>query len=403
MQADTVNIIPVNSDVNEFLQDEMIGFDSYVSAAFKELAIKKNLARAGITKRSGVSTDLLFFNLVQVPFLMISTLFLFVQEQILDSVASKSTYYRFLENANYNWSKFLSLLSHSASKLMTENDAKVKYFVLDDTVREVTGKLVEGASYIFDHVKGKSVLGFQKLVLGVFDGEHFIPVAQRICGGKKTPKSQSKATKYNKIKKSEKIATNSPGFNERQALTESKLVNAYGMLKKSCKQYNKVKIVLFDSWFCFNSFITKIKKSLDLDVICQLKNLPKTNRYIFHEKEYSLKQLYAYQVKPKMRKVKKKNYKQHTVTVLMSKSKIPLKIVFIENDSSDKFHAFASTKTTLTFQEILEHYSQRWSIEVFFKNCKQYLNYGKEQVSNFDSLVASDSLVFTRYIILTYL
>ena len=189
MQADTVNIIPVNSDVNEFLQDEIIGFDSYVSAAFKELAIKKKLARAGITKRSGVNTELLFFNLVQVPFLMISTIFLFVQEQISDSVASKSTYYRFLENANYNWSKFLSLLSHSTSKMMAENDPKIKYFVLDDTVREVTGKLVEGASYIYDHVKGKSVLGFQKLVLGIFNGEHFIPVAQQsILKSKKVKK-----------------------------------------------------------------------------------------------------------------------------------------------------------------------------------------------------------------------
>ena len=40
---------------------------------------------------------------------------------------------------------------------------------------------------------------------------------------------------------------------------------------------------------------------------------------------------------------------------------------------------------------------------MFFKNCKQYLNYGKEQMSNLDSIIACDALVFTRYPILTYL
>lgn len=38
-----------------------------------------------------------------------------------------------------------------------------------------------------------------------------------------------------------------------------------------------------------------------------------------------------------------------------------------------------------------------------FKNCKQYLNYGKEQVSDFDSLVCSDAISFMRYMILTYI
>ncbi len=38
-----------------------------------------------------------------------------------------------------------------------------------------------------------------------------------------------------------------------------------------------------------------------------------------------------------------------------------------------------------------------------FKNCKQYLNFGKEQMSNLDSIIASDALVFLRYSILTYL
>jgi hypothetical protein len=404
MQDTTHSLIPVDSDVNEFMQDTIVGFDSYVSSAFKELNIKGLLSKSGIVKRSGLSADKMFFNMIQIPFLMLSTLFLFIQEQIEGTLASKSSYYRFLENSHYNWSKFTFLLSVKASKYLYGEYNPSKYFIVDDTIREVNGKMVEGASYIYDHVKGKTVLGFNKLVLGVFNGTNFLPVAQKICGGKRKPQVKSKATKYNKIPKSERIELNSPGYAERESLINTKLDLTYTLLKKSKKKFESVEFVLFDSWFCFNSFITRIKKSLNLDIICQLKNLPRANKYTHKDgKNYSLAQLYIYFVKARMKKAKKKDYKTYTLKVLTSKTNVELKIVFIKNETENKFHAFATTKIELTSEQILEYYSQRWAIEVFFKNCKQYLNYGKEQVSNIDSIVASDNLVFTRYTMLTYI
>jgi transposase len=80
-----------------------------------------------------------------------------------------------------------------------------------------------------------------------------------------------------------------------------------------------------------------------------------------------------------------------------------MKIVFVLNEGQEKSHAFGATNIKLSAKKILSDYSQRWSIEVFFKNAKQYLNYGKEQVSNFDSIVACDALVLLRYCFLTYL
>lgn len=101
--------------------------------------------------------------------------------------------------------------------------------------------------------------------------------------------------------------------------------------------------------------------------------------------------------------VKKYQFKRSCLTVSLPKSKVKMKIVFVLNDGEKKWHAFASTNIQLSAQKILEYYSQRWSIEVFFRNCKQYLNYGKEQMSNLDSIIACDALVFLRYLILTYL
>ena len=397
------NFIPVESDVNIYMKKELFMFDSTIAKVFKELKINSLLRKANIQKRCGVSVDKVVYDLFHVPFLMLTTVFIFVRNQFEEAV-SKNVYYRFLENANYNWHLFtLNLSCHIDKSIRLKSDVETeKFFVLDDTITEVSGKLIESASYIYDHTIGRSVLGFQKLVLGIYTSDRFIPVSQRICVGKKRPDKKSKARKYTKVPKSDKIHPESAGAKEREEIDKNKLEKSYSLLKEAKKKIKDVNYVLFDSWFCFNCFIKQVK-SLGIEVICQLKNLPRTNKYLYNEKDYSLKELYSYFAKSKMRAVKKYCYKQAVLTVNIPQEGIQMKIVFVLNEGEENWHAFSSTDIKLSANKILEYYSIRWSIEVFFKNCKQYLNFGKEQMSNLDSIIASDALVFLRYSILTYL
>jgi len=400
---DAGNLISVESDVNKFMDQELFALDSDLSIAFRELKVESLLNRSKIKKRSGRSAFIMVFDLCTIPFLMFSTVFIFARNQFDEIRSGKSSYYRFLENARYNWSFFIFWLSvYLDGKMQTVSNTE-KYFALDDTINEVTGKLTEEASYFYDHSQGKTVLGYQKLVLGMFNGSQFIPINQKYCIGKKKPNAKSKAKKYRKSPKSERIPKNCAGAKERSEANKTKLEKSISMLRRARRQFKDVGTVLFDSWFCFNSFIIKIKKKLDLDVICQLKNLPRPNKYIYKGKAYTLSQLYTFYAKPKMRTVKKYNRKQAVLTVTLANSDVGMKIVFIHNEGHKNWHAFGSTDTSLSARSILEKYSQRWSIEVFFKNCKQYLNYGKEQVSNLDSMIASDAMVFLRYLLLTYL
>lgn len=397
------NHIPVESDVNIYMKKEQFMFDSTIAEVFKELKIHSLLNKANIQKRCGISVDKIVYDLFHVPFLMLTTVYIFVRNQFEEAV-SKNVFYRFLENANYNWHLFglnLSCLIDKNMGLKSRPEIQ-KFFVIDDTIVQVSGKLIECASYVFDHTIGRSVLGFQKLVLGIYAHDHFIPVGQRICIGKKRPDKKSKAIKYTKIHKSCKIDPESAGAKEREELEKNKLEKSYALLKEAKKKIKDANYVLFDSWFCFNSFMKKVK-SLGIDVICQLKNMPKANRYSYNVKDYSLKELYNYFAKPKMRTLKKYGYKQAMLTVNLKGEEIQMKIVFILNEGEKKWYAFSSTNTKLSANKILGYYSRRWSIEVFFKNCKQYLNFGKEQMSNLDSIIASDALVFLRYSILTYL
>lgn len=400
---DTANLFSVESDVNQFMDQELFALDSDLSFAFRELKIESLLNRSKIKKRCGRSAFMMVFDLCTISFLMFSNVFIFARNQFNEVKSGKSSYYRFLDNAKYNWSFFIFWLSVRLNNKMQTVSETEKYFAVDDTINEVTGKLSEEASYLYDHSQGKTVLGYQKLVLGMFNGSQFIPINQKYCVGKKKPNVKSKAKKYQKIPKSERIPQNCAGAKERSEISKTKLEKTFSMLRRARRQFKDVGTVLFDSWFCFNSFIIKIKRKLGLNIICQLKNFPRTNKYICKGKSYSLTQLYAFYAKPRMRTVKKYNRKQAVLTVTLAKSDVAMKIVFLHNEGHKNWHAFGSTDTSLSAKSILERYSQRWSIEVFFKNCKQYLNYGKEQVSNLDSMIASDAIVFLRYMLLTYL
>ena len=411
----TDNLTPVDSDVNCYLKKDQFMFDNDIADLFEKFKINALIRQSNIKKRAGNPADRLVFDLIFVPFLMLTTVFIFVRTQFEDSLSAKNKYYRLLENARYNWGSFILNIAFRVWKTICEtsensrakNDGQASstpsFFVVDDTITQVRGKLVESASYIYDHVTGKTVLGFQKLVLGTFDSLRFMPICSHNCASKHKPNAKSKAKKYKKIPKIEKIPNDCPGAMEREMLDKTKLELMIKMLKQAMKRGFTASTVLFDSWFCFNSFISMIKNTLKLDVICQLKNLPNTNKYFYQGKPYSLAQLYDKFAVSRLRMVKKHNFKRSVMTVCTTDSNLKLKIVFIKNEGKDKWHAFAATDTGLSADKILEYYAYRWSIECFFKSCKQYLNLGKEQMSNLDSIIACDALVFLRYILLTYL
>ena len=48
-------------------------------------------------------------------------------------------------------------------------------FIIDDTVLEKSGVRMEGVSRVFNHVKGRCVLGYKLLLCAFFDGKTTIP------------------------------------------------------------------------------------------------------------------------------------------------------------------------------------------------------------------------------------
>ena len=62
------------------------------------------------------------------------------------------------------------------SSSYNESIKLIRALIIDDTTAAKTGKHIEGAGYVHDHVSGRFVLGFKILVGGYWDEVSFIPI-----------------------------------------------------------------------------------------------------------------------------------------------------------------------------------------------------------------------------------
>jgi len=62
-----------------------------------------------------------------------------------------------------------------------------------------------------------------------------------------------------------------------------------------------------------------------------------------------------------------------------------------------KWHCLLTTNLTLDFEQAFEIYATRWTIEVFFKECKQFLRLGKCEERSFEAQIAATTLCLLQY------
>ena len=134
--------------------------------ALKELQIAKLLRKSNITKSCGVSAYEVFQFLLLLVF-QGKNLFRFLNSKHKEQAVSKNTYYRFLNEASYNWNRFLMLLATkvtSAFNRLTRPE-RINVLILDDSViTRNRSKKVELLARVYDHVEHKFQKGFTLLV-----------------------------------------------------------------------------------------------------------------------------------------------------------------------------------------------------------------------------------------------
>ena len=174
-----------------------------------------------------------------------------------------------------------------------------------------------------------------------------------------------------------------------------------GLTKQGALEYNnkgiRVNYVLVDSWFTCDALIQAVRS-----VKSQMVHLIGMYKIVKTKFEYQGKQLTHAQINNALGKPKRCRsigYQYKHAKVMYKGFEISL--FFSRHGNRDKWKVLLTTDTGLSFINLLEHYQVRWTVEVFFKECKQLLNLGKSQSSNFDGQIADTTVTLIAYILLS--
>jgi len=159
--------------------------------------------------------------------------------------------------------------------------------------------------------------------------------------------------------------------------------------------------VLIDSWFFCHGILEKLSRLKNGTI--KLVSMVKINNQKFFDckvnKELPVKAIL-------------KRYGSHAKTCKKLKAKyikvtckykgIRVNLFFVKMGRANNWHLLLTTNLNLSFIELMQVYQIRWSIEVFFKECKQYLNLGKCKSSCFDAQIADTTITMLQHIMLSY-
>ena len=300
---------------------------------------------------------------------------------------SDKTFRNLLNNGKINWQRLLILLTKNVisyiQPLTDENRKEV--FIVDDSMYErLNAKNVELCGWQFDHAKRQNKKGFRFLQLGWSDGNTFLPVSFSLLSANK------------KVRNADKIdARTHSGKRKIQAQRKGTEV-LLELLQSALKEGIQAKYVLFDSWFSSPKIFHALTE-MNLFVVCMIKRSKKVY-YRYNGELVDVKTIFQAE---KKRRGRSRYLLSVCVESEVNGICLPVKLVYVRNrNKRNDYLILASTDTTLTEDEIIQLYGKRWSIEVYFKICKQYLRLSKYQGLSYDGIFAHTITVAVSYLIL---
>ena len=307
------------------------------------------------------------------------------------------TYYRFLESTKYHWE---TLLLEVAVKVvvmfstLTSHDRQV--LAIDDSLYErPNGENVELCSIQFDHVHHAYKRGFRFLTIGWADGNSFIPLMFRLVS-------------------SQKAKFDFEAFDKRTIAYQRRCDSVKPMSDSALEMLERVKTlgtqyVTCDSWFSAPAAIQKMV-GMGYDVVSVMKsNYLYTYNHGFYKANDLLDHLDRSAQWCDLSQANNINSDIQvlgSIKVFLKNTNIPVRLLIChlkESKNPQNITVMACTDISLSAVEILELYAKRWSIEEFFKCCKQYLGFcDKTSSVSFDFQVAAKTICLLRYIMLTF-
>jgi len=304
----------------------------------------------------------------------------------------RDCFYRFLSNTSYNWRRLLLAVS---TALISQFDRLTgprtdRVLIIDDSpYKRPRSKAVEYLGAQYDHSQDEYYRGFRMLTCGWSDGHSFVPTQMELLTNAQAGKRIGPDPELD--------GRTTAGKRSRQACRKATDLTLE-MIERSQKNSPTPDYVVFDSWFAHAGLISQISEHLP--VVCRLKNHP-NYRYRHGQKIYDLKGLYQ-KVCRRQRSNPDGPIIGSITARMLGGGKV--RVVFIRDEEDpNRWIGLASTDLEITPRRICRIYAKRWGIEVFFRQIKQELGlHGTLQVRSYSACVAFTSIVFLRYMMLSY-
>ena len=352
------------------------------------------------SKNKGIPQSNLLQTLILMPFLGASNVrSLFTQHYAVFYEGKKDCLYDALRDAQTDWRKLLLNFAKCFIK-NTRKSSPIKspsFFIADDTDLEKRTPYFEGISRVYNHVTKLYTIGYKALVLGYSDGTSFVPLDFSLHNEKGKKKNFGLTAEQRKKQYRKDRDAAGCGAKRVKELRSEKGTNLIKMIKRAVKNGIIADYLLTDSWFMCENMMKEIRNikggAIHILSMCKMDK----RGYQFAGGKCTAAEIRA-KSKDSVKRSKKyrASYSEHIVEY----KGIKVKLFFIRLSKRAKWRLLVTTDTSLQFSGAYDLYANRWSIEVFFKECKQLLWLGKNQSRDFGAQIAAATLSFIQYSIL---
>jgi len=395
------------------LNDTQTLADNLFADLWRSLGLSRLLTKLGFHKRSGLEAPRIVYLLLIWVWVGRESIALFARQSLRSFAdAHKDALYDVLAREDLNWRAFHGAVALKVYRAGSLKNSPVRAFVLDDSVKTRRGKRLEGVSRHFDHLSGRTVKGQQVLTLGLATQEAFLPLDSDIF-------ISNVGAHPLKADFHDGRSVEARRYAEARDRTKPEL--AADLLRRALRQGIEADVLLADAWFGTK---TMISTALDLNLTAILRMKKNAMKYRLttwkngeaHTAMLDANGLYQTSVRKHWKTLSGLPYRCQCLDVELSLENngeeqwIPVRLLFVRGVSQDadspagakSWALFLSTDRSLSPATILETYALRWSIEVYFKEAKQYLGLLWEQTETFASHLASIHLTAVRYCLLAF-
>jgi SRSO17 transposase len=370
--------------------------------------MKAVLSRAGFNKRSGTPMSDVMFSLMLWLWLQKDSIGIFARE-CLQGFMGKDVLYDTMNREDLNWRKFHEQVGYKAVQALKPSGKKA--YVVDDTVAQRFGKKMPGISSHFDHTTGRHMMGQQVLTLGLSCAEGFVPLDSELFI------SQTKAIELHEPFEDGRSIV-AKRYRTAQQCTKPEMVSA--MVKRALNAGIMADYLLADAWFGTKAMIRLTQETALVPVLRMKKNNMKYRLSEFVRgktvsRELAIQALYQHCVRRAWQPIRGQKYQARIVNVELNLAEskdleqwVKVRLLFVRGNAGESqttagkhdWAVFLTTDTNVSSAEILELYSLRWAIEVYFKEAKQHLGFLKEQSNHYAAYIASIHLTAIRFCLL---